>query len=227
MCGIGTDWLKAAAENAPEMIPVEQKQDRALIIFTKNPALGKVKTRLAKTMGDEAALAAYLEMVAHVRTVAAEVDAHRAVFYTDFIDESDEWQRPTFSKYLQSPGDLGHRMASAIQTMLDAGYTKVALVGSDFLDLQVQHLSRALRMLEHHDAVLGPANDGGYYLIGMRRMEPSIFSGMDWSTDRVFSQTKAAIEALGWSLHTLPVVHDIDEEADWHAAKQRKAERKL
>ncbi|MFN8396344.1 MAG: TIGR04282 family arsenosugar biosynthesis glycosyltransferase [Bacteroidia bacterium] len=227
MCGIGTDWLKAAAENAPEMIPLEQAQDRALIIFTKNPVLGKVKTRLARTMGDEAALAAYLEMVAHVRKVAADVDAHRAVFYTDFIDEEDEWQRPTFEKYLQSPGDLGHRMASAIQTMLDAGYKKVALVGSDFLDLQVQHLSRALRMLEHHDAVLGQADDGGYYLIGMRRVEPSVFSGIDWSTDRVFSQTKAAIEALGWSLHTLPVVQDIDEESDWHAAKKRQAERKL
>ena len=120
MCGIGSDWIAAArnAENADEPFlgPTETDLHRALIIFVKNPQLGKVKTRLAKTIGDEAALAAYLQMLSHMRDVTAGLDCHRAVYYSDFIDEGDAWTSPTYSKHLQSPGDLGDKMRLAMES---------------------------------------------------------------------------------------------------------------
>ncbi len=225
MCGIGTDWLEnARAAQQPEASLVAAQagdNKHALIIFVKNPQLGRVKTRMAKTMGDEAALDAYLQMLAHVRAVAASIDCHRAVYYSDFIDESDAWEGPAFSKHLQSKGDLGEKMHGAMAEMLAAGFERVVLVGSDLLDLQVQHLSLAFRALGFQDLVLGPTHDGGYCLIGMTAPHPELFLNKTWSTDTVLADTVADAKRLGLSMHLLPAIHDIDEENDWLEALNR------
>ncbi|HEX2900065.1 MAG TPA: TIGR04282 family arsenosugar biosynthesis glycosyltransferase, partial [Bacteroidia bacterium] len=219
--GIGSDWLQAAKDLETDLPLVAPKTDRALIIFAKNPVLGKVKTRLAKTIGDQAAFEAYLQMLAHVRSVTAETECHRAVFYTDFVDENDAWSRPAFSKHLQASGDLGERMHAAISTLLKEGFQKVVLVGSDLLDLQVQHLEQAFRALEFQDFVLGPAGDGGYYLVGMKTQSPWLFEGRTWSTATVLAEALQAIRERGFSVHLLPELSDIDDEKDWFAAQQR------
>jgi uncharacterized protein len=221
MCGIGTDWLKAA-EEVGQNVPPRKDAERALIIFIKNPLLGKVKTRIAATLGDQAALDAYGEMSAHVRAVASGVECHRAVFYSDFIDDQDEWSSPTFSKYLQVPAGLGERMLAAFQEMFAMGFQKVAIVGSDFLDLQAQHLEQAFRELSFHDFVIGPVDDGGYYLLGMKVLEPSVFLNKRWSTSSVFMSTMVDIRDAGKLVFVLPEISDIDDAASWAAAVARR-----
>ncbi|MFM2375198.1 MAG: hypothetical protein RLZZ165_295 [Bacteroidota bacterium] len=224
MCGIEKVWLKAAGEVRQD-VPPRNEADRALIIFIKNPILGKIKTRLAATLGDHAALDAYGEMTAHVRTVASGVECHRAVFYSDFIDNQDKWSSPAFAKYLQVPTGLGERMLAAFQAMFAEGFQKVAIVGSDFLDLQAQHLEQAFRALSFHDFVIGPTDDGGYYLLGMKVLEPSVFLNKRWSTSSVFMSTMDDIRDAGKLVFVLPEISDIDDAAAWDAARARREKR--
>ena len=226
MCGFGTDWIKAAAENADSRDREAEVVGNALIIFAKNPVLGKVKTRLAKTIGDEAAFEAYQQMLAHVRNVASQAECERIVFYSDFVDESDAWSRPTFSKEVQSGNDIGEKMHHALDTTLAKGYEKVLLVGCDLLDLQVQHLEQAFRSLEFHNVVIGPADDGGYYLIGMKSPDPTLFLNKTWSHAAVLSNTLADIQSQGKSVHLIARLSDIDDEKDWKAALERQQLRK-
>jgi uncharacterized protein len=223
MCGIGTDWLQEAAKH-PLASPASESPHspkRALIIFVKNPALGKVKTRLAKTIGEQAALDAYLQMLAYMRATAVQVEVDRVVYYADYIDEADAWSRPAFSKALQATGDVGERMAAAFADLFAQGYGQVALVGSDFLDIQVQHLNQAYRALDHHDCVLGPAQDGGYYLVGMRALQADIFQNRTWSHAKVLAEALASLQKAGKTVALLPELSDIDEAEDWFAALER------
>lgn len=177
---------------------------------------------MAKTMGDVAALEAYLKMISHVQSLAEQVVCHRAVFYSDFIDEDDTWIRPTFSKYVQSGADLGQRMQRSFDAMFAAGFKQVVIVGTDLLDLQVQHIEHAFRALSFHDFVIGPATDGGYYLLGMKELHPSLFTNKHWSTETVCLETLTDMHAAAKSVYQLAEISDIDTEADWVAATARR-----
>jgi uncharacterized protein len=160
-------------------------------------------------------------MLAHVRSVALQVDCHRVVFYSDFVDEGDAWSRPEFSKEVQSGADIGEKMHHAIAATLAKGYEKVVLVGCDLLDLQVQHLELAFRVLEFHDVVIGPADDGGYYLIGMKSPDPRLFIDKSWSHAKVLTNTLDDIRQQGKSVQLVAQLSDIDDENDWIAALER------
>jgi rSAM/selenodomain-associated transferase 1 len=191
-------------------------QERALIIFIKNPERGKVKTRLASTVGDERALTIYRALLTHTRQVALEVNAKRYLYYANFIPEVDEWSPQDFEKRLQSEGDLGVRMATAFEQVLRE-HKHAILVGSDIAQLEKSILEKAFQALSEHPFVLGPARDGGYYLLGMNTYHASVFSSIDWSTDRVFDQTRDRIKALGSTPALVEELSDIDYEADWEA----------
>ncbi|MEM7038471.1 MAG: TIGR04282 family arsenosugar biosynthesis glycosyltransferase, partial [Bacteroidota bacterium] len=223
MCGFGDQWNKAAAEAAYEAgeatTPVEE--GRALLIFVKNPEKGKVKTRLAKTIGEDAALAAYMDMLAHTRAVALDVEADRSLYYTSFVDHEDAWPAAHFHKRLQAQGDLGARMYSAFADIFGAGHRKVLIIGSDCLDLRLAHLEAAFSALDDHDFVVGPAEDGGYYLLGMRELTPRVFENKQWSTESVLPDTLHDIQTLGRTVHTLDTLSDIDYEEDLREARAR------
>lgn len=225
MCGFGENWVKNNAEvensflNGGDQAPKDQ--DRALIIFIKNPELGKVKTRLAKTIGDEAALEAYKGMLKHTRETVLAVDCHRALYYSQQIASGDDWSGDHFDKAVQAEGDLGAKMASAFQDLFRQGYKRVLIVGSDCLDLRPKHLEQAFRMLQYDDFVLGPANDGGYYLLGMSSFESSVFENKEWSTESVLSSTISDIQKLSKTHFLLPELIDIDTEDDYKAALLR------
>ena len=228
MCGIGTDWLKHAAEAG--QLPMEDLRlptRQALVIFVKNPVLGKVKTRLAKAIGDAAALAAYEQMLSAVRSVATQVEADRWVLYSDFMAEGDAWERPVFQKALQKGNDVGERMLNAFQELFAFGYEQVVLIGSDFLDLQVHHVNHGFRGLKMNDFVLGPAADGGYYLIGMKSPTPGLFQKRQWSHSSVFADALADIQKADMTVAILPELNDIDEAADWFTALERWKKRQL
>jgi rSAM/selenodomain-associated transferase 1 len=113
----------------------------------------------------------------------------------------------------QGEGDLGERLARAVGRVIGEG-DRILLVGTDCPELDRTRLRAAAEALEAHDAVIHPALDGGYALLGLRRFDATLFTGIAWSTDKVASQTVARIDALGWSLQVLDTLHDIDEPAD-------------
>lgn len=189
---------------------------RRLIIFIKNPVQGRVKTRLAASLGDAQALAIYRQLLAHTRAQALACTAERLLFYSDTIDEQDEWPAAFFTKQLQQGADLGARMAHAIGQALDEA-AQAVLIGSDIPGLRAEMLEEAFAALDTHDFVLGPATDGGYYLIGMRQPQPTVFENIEWSTATVFAETSRRIAALAASCHLLPSLSDIDTAADWQA----------
>lgn len=189
-------------------------REDALIIFIKNPERGKVKTRLAQTMGPDQALAVYRALLTHTRRLAESLDSHRLLFYSDFIDHKDQWPASSFQKFLQKGTDLGARMHQAFQTAL-LEHQKSVIIGSDCASLTVDILREAFRQLDRHDFVIGPAQDGGYYLLGMKEEHPELFTDITWSTDSVLSSTLNRIEKLDKSCYHLPELSDIDYEADW------------
>jgi rSAM/selenodomain-associated transferase 1 len=184
----------------------------ALIIFVRNPVSGKVKTRLAATMGNEKALAVYRFLLSHTKNITENTSPVKFIYYADFINENDLWNG--YTKKMQQGNDLGERMKNAFETVLELGYKKVCIIGSDCYDLNATIITHAFKSLDLFDTTLGPATDGGYYLLGMQAPIKNIFDNILWSTDKVFTQTEKLIKQQQHSLHLLPALNDVDEEPD-------------
>ncbi len=188
---------------------------RILLIFIRNPALGQVKTRLARTVGDAEALHIYHLLLAKTRVATLDAAVERWLWYSDFADSSDDWSQVNFQKMVQPSGDLGERMEAAFQAAFANGAAQVVIIGSDCPDLTGTILESAFHALDTSDFVLGPVPDGGYYLLGMRQLEPSLFQNIAWSTDTVRSTTLERIAAAGKNCTLLPMLTDVDTEQDW------------
>lgn len=186
-----------------------------LLIFIKNPELGKAKTRLAQTVGPERALKIYCALLGHTCQLTQAVDAQRMLFYSSFIDEKDNWPNQDFSKYLQVSGGLGDRMTAAFQQAFEENGGPVLIIGSDCAQLTPAIVEQGIQLLETNDFVIGPAEDGGYYLLGMKKFYPEVFQNVAWSTETVLPQTLDIISSNTWSHALLPVLSDIDYEEDW------------
>lgn len=191
-----------------------KKAKRALIIFVRNPEKGKVKTRLAKTLGEDKALAIYKALLARTRTVAGGVDALRLLFYSVQVRTNDDWPAGTFEKHQQQGNDLGERMAHAFEVALQRAEAAI-IVGSDIAQIDTSIIERAFAALSSHDYVIGPAIDGGYYLLGMKRHSPELFQDLEWSTDQVAKITQERILENGGTLGFAPTLSDIDYAEDW------------
>ena len=191
----------------------------SVIVFIKNPQLGHVKTRLAKDVGDEKALEIYLKLAAHTKKVLTEmVDTERYVYYSDFIDENDDWSTDLFIKKLQSEGDLGDRMKEAFGEVFSQS-DRTIIIGSDCAQLSAKHIQRAIDALDDNNVVIGPSLDGGYYLLGMDSHYPFLFEGVEWSTDSVFETTKHKALERELSVAEIETLSDIDSIDDWEKYK--------
>ena len=195
-------------------------KDRALIIFTRNPELGKCKTRLAKTIGDKAALDVYNFLLNYTSQIAKHVDADRFVFYSESIDPDDLWKPENFNKCIQKGIDLGERMLNAFQDIFDMNYKQVVIIGSDLLDLSSEIIEDAFHKLDSNDIVIGPAFDGGYYLLGMNELISEIFSNKEWGTSSVFEHTINNLQKHKVSV--LKELNDIDTFEDLKHYEQLK-----
>jgi rSAM/selenodomain-associated transferase 1 len=160
-----------------------------LLIFTRNPELGKAKTRLAKTVGDETALEIYKFLLKKTRDISSKVTSDKAVYYSVKIRENDIWNENTFQKHQQVGEDLGFRMLNAFKNGFEAGYEKVMIIGSDLYDLTSENIENAFNELNNNDLVIGPAEDGGYYLLGMNSLHSTIFKNKNWGTETVREDT--------------------------------------
>lgn len=182
----------------------------ALIIFVKNPVKGKVKTRLAKKIGGENALIIYNYLLDHTRKISSELSVNRYLFYDQDINLADKWPNENFKKHLQKGEDLGQRMQNAFKTVFDQGHQQVLIIGSDCIELDLSIINEAFTSLVKNDFVIGPAKDGGYYLLGMNSPEPALFENKKWSTNTVAADTLKEIKQLNKTCSILPPLSDVD-----------------
>ncbi len=191
-----------------------RKHKYSLLVFIKNPEKGKVKTRLAQSVGDDKALEIYKRLLQHTRKITLQVDASRYLFYSQEIKE-DDWSSTMFNKKLQIQGDLGDKMNHAFSVALKESSAAV-IIGSDCAQLDAVIIQEAFQMLESHDVVIGPTLDGGYYLLGMRALHTKLFIDMPWSTSEVYRKTKQCLKDENLSMFELQTLSDIDYIEDWN-----------
>jgi rSAM/selenodomain-associated transferase 1 len=184
-----------------------------VLVFEKNAILGQVKTRLASGMGEARALEIYRHLTQSTYSVLEDVLAPVWTYFSDFIPETVN--PPIAKSFVQEGQDLGERMAHAFARSFELGMDKVVLIGTDCPTLQSHHLYQAFEALTHSDLVLGPATDGGYYLIGMKRRADYLFEGISWSTAEVLSQTLNVASQHGLTTTLLCELDDIDTQEDW------------
>jgi rSAM/selenodomain-associated transferase 1 len=189
-------------------------QGSLVIIFYRNPELGKVKTRLAKTIGEEMALAIYLKLSSHTRQIIEQLKIDKAVYYSHFADTEDHWPNELYHKAVQQGNDLGEKMCNALAEAFARGYQRVCVIGTDCLELTPSIMDTAFFQLEKFDAIIGPARDGGYYLLGMKKLFPEVFQNKAWSTNTVAGDTIADFKKLGLRYFCLDTLGDVDEEKD-------------
>ena len=181
-----------------------------IVVFAKEPVPGRVKTRLIPALGEEGAARLAAAMLA--RTIE---EALATGLPVELCGEPDAatWSDAPATLTAQGEGGLGERLARAARRVLDGGEA-VLLTGADCPGLDRERLAAAAAALDAHDAVLHPAEDGGYVLLGLRRFDPSIFTGIGWSTPSVCAETMERLAALGWSLGLREALRDVDEAED-------------
>ena len=183
-------------------------KESLILIFTRNPELGKVKTRLAATIGDQKALEIYNYLLNHTKEVVIDIEVTKRVLYSEEIIDNDIWDNNFFEKQLQFGNDLGARMKNAFAEGFQEGYEKIVIIGTDLHDLEPADIKKALEALDVEDIVIGPAEDGGYYLLGLKTIPDGIFINKNWGTNTVLKDTLKDIK--NFKYHLLAEKNDID-----------------
>ena len=195
-----------------------QATDAAVAVLSRAPVPGAAKTRLVPLLGAEGAAQLQRRLVLRaLETAAAAASGPVALFCAPdrghpFFAECA--RRFGVALHDQTGGDLGARMHAACAALL-AQAGRVLLIGSDCPALTPAHLARANNLLDSHDAVVWPAEDGGYVLIALRRAEQAVFEGVDWGTPRVMAQTRERLQRLGWRWAEPEPLWDVDFPADY------------
>lgn len=192
---------------------------RLLLIFTKNPVPGRCKTRLAKTIGDVPATEVYKVLLRHTAFVTVPLNAIKEVHYSNFIEKEDMFPN-SFIKKVQTGADLGEKMKNAFAKGFQQGFQHIIIIGSDLLDITTEDINEAFKALETYDYVLGPAEDGGYYLLGMNKPCNALFENKDWGSNTVLQNT--LIDLKDEHMALLDERNDIDTYEDLEEFKELK-----
>ncbi|MEX0675893.1 MAG: TIGR04282 family arsenosugar biosynthesis glycosyltransferase [Pirellulales bacterium] len=196
---------------------------RTLLVFLKYPAAGQVKMRLAAAIGPKRAADLYRQWIGMVfERVQAVRGSTRVIACYDGApcEAFAEWQAVADGWWPQPAGDLGDRLDAAFRSWQAEGDPAVA-IGTDCLDLDAAHVESAFDILRKRDAVFGPAEDGGYYLVGLARYRPDFFRDIPWSTSDTLAAHQSICERKGWSVGLLPPLADIDTLDDWQQYERR------
>ncbi|TDQ33302.1 TIGR04282 family arsenosugar biosynthesis glycosyltransferase [Zeaxanthinibacter enoshimensis] len=184
------------------------KDKRLLLIFTRNPELGKCKTRLASTVGDQAALDIYKFLLEHTADVTKQLPFTKWVCYSESIKPNDHWEAAAYEKKLQEGEDLGERMENAFKAGFAAGFEQIIIIGSDLYDLNSRDILQAFEALDSSEVVIGPAQDGGYYLLGMKKLHPPVFRDKNWGINSVLQDTYRDLDEV--NVTKLQLRNDVD-----------------
>jgi rSAM/selenodomain-associated transferase 1 len=205
------------------------KVNRVVLVFLKYPERGRVKTRLARDVGEAEAVRIYEVLVKRVLEVVGGVKGADVRIVFDPEERGEEVRRwvgemagekgAGWTFHAQGRGDLGARMRGAFGEAMGAGYGKVLAVGTDCVDVTVSLFEEAWRMLETVGVVFGPALDGGYYLMGMKRVYDGLFEGIEWSGSETLEMSLKAAADAGASVGMLRPLRDVDDLEDWEAVE--------
>ena len=193
------------------------KKSNKLLIFTKSPILGEVKTRLQPDYTPEQSLTVHkrlmlntLELTKNLKDFDIELCCAPDRNTSFFLECEKNFP---ISLNNQEGADIGERMAFSLSVSLQT-YEKVIVIGTDCPDIDVDYITQAFAALNENDAVIGPASDGGYVLLGLTKFSMALFTDISWSSDKVYAQTKKVFENLSWSLKELGIMHDLDRPED-------------
>jgi uncharacterized protein len=203
-------------------------KDKGIILFLKYPEAGKVKTRIGAELGNDFTVILYRKFVSDILKKLLSLGTDILVYFTPEEKQKEiiDWLGYSLPVFPQSGNNVGERMSNAFREQFKAGYRRLILIGSDIPHIPSEYLLKALDSLESHSPeldspekerpVIGPASDGGYYLIGFdyKNFLPSVFEGINWSTDSVFNETLKVFEKYGLTPSVLPVLSDIDTADD-------------
>lgn len=170
--------------------------------------MGKCKTRLAATVGAETALEIYTFLLEHTVKVTKDLPLDKQVYYSEEIWDNDVWDPKYFGKELQQGIDLGERMYTAFEKGFKQGYKKICIIGSDLFDIAENDILQAFETLDSNTYVVGPAEDGGYYLLGMTVCNSALFQDKAWGTGNVLKHTLENLKNEKFTL--LPQRNDVD-----------------
>ncbi|MDQ3100307.1 MAG: TIGR04282 family arsenosugar biosynthesis glycosyltransferase [Bacteroidota bacterium] len=187
-----------------------------LLLFLRHPERGRVKTRLGATIGEERALEVYERLLGHTLDTASAIPFDKQACFADGLGKGGAWEEAGFKVFAQHGGDLGTRMSHSFSRAFADGYQQVVIIGTDCPGITTDLLSEAFKLITTHDVVIGPADDGGYYLLGMRGPFLKLFDGIRWSTDSVAKDTERVCRENNLSYSMLRPLGDIDEEKDLH-----------
>jgi hypothetical protein len=191
----------------------------AVIVMTRYPEAGKVKTRLIETLGDKNAADLHQRMAEHTMSTLKPLhDIEAADLFVFFnggsIEQMQRWLGSTFTYQSQQGNNLGEKMGNAFAYIFRSGYNRAVILGTDCPDIEGATVIQALKYLRSADLVLGPAEDGGYYLLGLNQTIPQLFEGIEWGSDRVLAQTTQQAKQQNLSIEYLHPLRDIDTPAD-------------
>lgn len=215
---------------------------KRLIIFTRYPVAGKTKTRMISALGEQGSADLHREMTEYtlrnLLSLGSEKSTEIEVYYSDGnLSLMKAWLNPVILSFsannsslkinpifyhAQANGDLGKRMQRAFEEAFNDAIEQVIIIGTDCPDLSEKVIQDAFMALNSHNVVLGPASDGGYYLIGLNKLFPALFENIDWGSDRVLAQTKRIIKQQKLSAYYLPILTDVDRPNDlwvWEKVK--------
>ena len=201
------------------MLEPNDSYSQHLIIFTRYPEIGQTKTRLIPILGAEGAAHLQQQLTEQTvtlgRSLLAQKIALRVYFAGGNMALMQKWLGQKLAYFPQSGADLGQRMEQAFAESFAQGAQQVVLIGTDCPLLTEALIHQAFWQLTQREIVLGPAEDGGYYLIGLSRFLPALFQGIDWGSDRVLAQTQAIIQHHHYTVDYLPPLFDLDRPSDW------------
>ena len=195
-------------------MPPDNK-DTAAIVFTRFPVEGKVKTRLAKNVGNKFAVSFFRACAEHTFKELLKVKEMGSDLFLFCSEENEieqvkQWTGNNFNCYSQQGSDLGIKMYNAFSTVFKEGYKKVIIIGTDAPDVSMNLMQSAISVLDNYSVVIGPANDGGYFLLGFKSKLIDLFSGIEWSTDSVFDNTIEKLNNSKTNYFMLEELTDID-----------------
>ena len=192
-----------------------EKKETAIIVFTRFPVEGKVKTRLAKNMGNKFAVSFFRACAEHTFKELLKVEEMGSDLFLFCSEENEieqvmKWAGNNFKYYAQQGSNLGIKMYNAFSTVFKEGYKKVIIIGTDAPDVSMNLMQSAISVLDNYSVVIGPANDGGYYLLGFKSKLIDLFSGIEWGTNSVFDNTISKLNNSKINYFVLDELTDID-----------------
>lgn len=193
---------------------------KGIIIFQKNLIPGKVKSRIGALVGDQKALEIYQVLVDYTHQQVEGLECKKLLYYSEYTENTYE-NNKDYQFFIQSSGDLGQKMGDAFKDQFEDGFDQLLIIGTDCAEITQEILEEAFDKLKTSEVVIGPAKDGGYYLLGMNRFISGLFYDIPWSSAEVFNQTSDYLSTHQIPFDLLPTLSDVDYLEDWMEVKER------